>query len=74
MTVHGQSGLFPHPRGEQQALSMSGAADAEQPALIPPLDMPQSFEKATSYQVRDELQELIGRDLLASRDSAEGTR
>ncbi|MFI7080621.1 DISARM system helicase DrmA [Micromonospora sp. NPDC049903] len=55
MAIDAQGGLFPHSRGEQQALS-------------PPLDMPQSFPEATSYQVRDELEELIGRDLLGPWD------
>ncbi|KAB1928598.1 helicase [Micromonospora noduli] len=63
-----QGGLFPHPRGEQQALSMPGSDPADQQTLIPPLDVPQSFPEATSYQVRDELEELIGRDLLGPWD------
>jgi len=33
-----------------------------------PLDLPQEFEPATSYQVRDELQRLIERDLLGPWD------
>ncbi|MER7165308.1 DISARM system helicase DrmA [Micromonospora sp. NPDC000207] len=60
MKVDAQGGLFPHPRGEQQSLEFSGGEGAETPAL----DQPQSFTEATSYQVRDELEELIGRDLL----------
>ncbi|RZU75502.1 helicase-like protein [Micromonospora kangleipakensis] len=63
-----QGGLFPHPRGEQQALTMPGRDDADQQALIQPLDVPQTFPEATSYQVRDELEELIGRDLLGPWD------
>jgi hypothetical protein len=63
-----QGGLFPHPRGEQQELSLSAKGDADQPALVPPLDVPQAFPDATSYQVRDELEELIGRDLLGPWD------
>ncbi|MEV4621206.1 DISARM system helicase DrmA [Asanoa sp. NPDC049573] len=58
-----QGGLFPHPRGEQQALSLP-----EEAAAIPPLDVPQTFTEATSYHVRDELEELIGRDLLGPWD------
>ncbi len=56
--------LFPHPRGEQQALSLFGDEDDQRP----PLDVPQTFTDATSYQVRDELEELIGRDLLGPWD------
>ncbi|MEU0078796.1 DISARM system helicase DrmA [Micromonospora tulbaghiae] len=63
-----QGGLFPHPRGEQQALSLSGKDDGEQSALAPPLDVPQTFPEVTSYQVRDELEDLIGRDLLGPWD------
>ena len=48
------SGLFPHPHGEQGSL-------AEVPD---PLDAEQQFSDATSHEVRDELQELISRDLL----------
>ncbi|GAA0406512.1 DISARM system helicase DrmA [Micromonospora gifhornensis] len=60
-----QGGLFPHPRGEQQALALSGEGDADP---TPPLDLPQSFPDVTSYQVRDELEDLIGRDLLGPWD------
>ena len=56
--------LFPHPRGEQQTLSLFGDEDDQRP----PLDVPQTFTAATSYQVRDELEELIGRDLLGPWD------
>ncbi|GIF48209.1 helicase-like protein [Asanoa ferruginea] len=63
-----QGGLFPHPRGEQQALSLPGQGDGDQPTAIPPLDVPQIFAKATSYKVRDDLEELIGRDLLGPWD------
>ncbi|WP_434740281.1 DISARM system helicase DrmA [Micromonospora sp. SH-82] len=59
-----QGGLFPHPRGEQQALALSGDEGADTPAL----DRAQSFPEATSYQVRDEVEELIGRDLLGPWD------
>ncbi|MEU4791456.1 DISARM system helicase DrmA [Micromonospora tulbaghiae] len=59
-----QGGLFPHPRGEQQALSLNGKDETQQP----PLDVPQTFPEATSYQVRDELEDLIGRDLLGPWD------
>ncbi|MFI7207747.1 DISARM system helicase DrmA [Micromonospora aurantiaca (nom. illeg.)] len=59
-----QGGLFPHPRGEQQALSLSSKDEAQQA----PLDVPQTFPEASSYQVRDELEDLIGRDLLGPWD------
>ncbi|TDC61561.1 helicase [Micromonospora sp. KC207] len=68
-----EAALFPHPRGEQQALSLSGdgdSASAGDGSAGPgsPLDVPQVFPAATSYQVRDELEELIGRDLLGPWD------
>ncbi|MGI8815666.1 MAG: hypothetical protein ACR2G2_10455 [Pseudonocardia sp.] len=47
-------GLFPHPHGEQESL-----AD-----LPDPLNTEQAFAAATSYEVRDELEGLISRDLL----------
>jgi hypothetical protein len=68
--THGEDVLFPDPRGEQQALPIGaggGAGDAVTGAPSP-LDVPQAFEPASSYQVRDELQELIGRDLLGPWD------
>ena len=61
-----QDGLFPHPRGQQETLPLGGAAVRHEPAS--PLDVPQNFTPATSYQVRDELQELIRRDLLGPWD------
>jgi len=57
-----QDGLFPHPRGEQLELRASDAT-GPQPAASP-LDVPQQFTEATSYEVRDKFQELVGRDLL----------
>ena len=57
-----QDGLFPNPRGEQLEL---GALDAGDPQPgVAPLDVQQQFTDATSYQVRDKFQELVGRDLL----------
>ncbi|MBX6723084.1 MAG: hypothetical protein IRY92_07595, partial [Dactylosporangium sp.] len=53
-----QDGLFHHPRGEQLTLGENGV-DA-----TPPLDRPQVFAEASSYQIRDELQALVERDLL----------
>ena len=64
--VHG--GLFPHPRGEQQAFEMGGGDIPVQPEAAAPLDTPQTFTDATSYQVRDEMEDLIGRDLLGPWD------
>ncbi|AXH93557.1 DISARM system helicase DrmA [Micromonospora aurantiaca] len=65
--VDTQGGLFPHPRGEQASLPLD-SGDADQQALIPALDVPQAFEEATSYQVRDELKKLVRRDLLGPWD------
>jgi len=65
VTVDTQGGLFPHPRGEQTALPVG---DREQPESVPALDVPQAFPEVTSYQVRDELVELIRRDLLGPWD------
>src|SRR4051812_47579849 len=48
------TGLFDDPRGEQ----------AELLDPVKPLDTPQPFVEATSYEVRGELQHLIERDLL----------
>jgi len=36
--------------------------------VVPALDAPQGFVEATSYAVRDEFQELVGRDLLGPWD------
>src|SRR5689334_11048283 len=52
------TGLFDDPRGEQGEL-----AD--------PLDEPQPFVDATSYEVRDQLQHLVERDLLGPWDGEE---
>jgi hypothetical protein len=49
------TGLFANPHGEQGVLT-------------DPLDTEQEFTSATSYQVRDELAELIRRDLLGPWD------
>lgn len=46
--------LFPHPGGEQGTLS-----DGENP-----LDVAQDFAPVSSFEVRDELQEIVRRDLL----------
>lgn len=43
---------------------MPQGAQGQRPDTRVPLDAEQHFEGATSYQVRDELQELIARDLL----------
>lgn len=59
--------LFPHPKGEQLSLP-AGDGGARQESLIPTLDLPQAFAPATSYQVRDELEDLIRRDLLGPWD------
>lgn len=62
-------GLFPHPNGEQQALAMpADPAPPQQDALVHDLDLPQDFAEASSFQVRDELEELVRRDLLGPWD------
>ena len=48
------TGLFPHPHGEQGVLGDG----------VNSLDVAQEFTPATSYQVRDELEDLVRRDLL----------
>lgn len=58
MTQVGSDGLFPHPRGQQQELAHAPE----------PLDSPQEFAEATSYEVRAELQRLVERDLLGPWD------
>ena len=54
-------GLFPDPHGEQGVLGDE----------MNPLDVPQQFAPATSYEVRGELQRLIERDLLGPWDGPE---
>ncbi|GGM27851.1 DISARM system helicase DrmA [Dactylosporangium sucinum] len=63
-----QESLFPHPRGEQERLPLPQETEPEQPPPIPPLDVPQAFSDASSYQVRDELEDLVRRDLLGPWD------
>jgi hypothetical protein len=55
-------GLFSDPRGEQQELP----ADQQQAGYdqLHPLDVPQDFEQASSYRVRDDLEGLVRADLL----------
>ncbi|RSM42414.1 helicase [Actinoplanes sp. ATCC 53533] len=60
-------GLFPHPKGEQQALALPGDPPRENP-LVRDLDLPQNFADASSFQVRDELEDLVRRDLLGPWD------
>src|SRR5690606_15038588 len=60
VTVKSQGALFPQPRGEQETLPLP---DGEQDQ-IDPLDAPQHFADATSYEVRDKLVDYIRRDLL----------
>ncbi|HZM84909.1 MAG TPA: hypothetical protein VFC19_55005, partial [Candidatus Limnocylindrales bacterium] len=59
-----QDSLFPDPRGEQGALPLDGG-DAKPQS---PLDVPQAFADASSFQVRDELEALVRRDLLGPWD------
>src|SRR5438270_7243128 len=60
-----QDSLFPHPHGEQASLPLA-VDDMVEPAS--PLDAPQAFAVAGSYQVRDELEVLVQRDLLGPWD------
>src|SRR5262245_33075425 len=62
-----QDELFPNPRGEQVPLPLSRDDAAPEPAGSP-LDVPHGFADASSYQVRDELEVLIRRDLLGPWD------
>ncbi|TVT56351.1 helicase [Amycolatopsis rhizosphaerae] len=57
-----QGGMFPDPRGEQLSLP------AQESEPVNPLDLPQQFAEATSYQVRGELEDLVRRDLLGPWD------
>lgn len=69
MTTFGPEGLFPHPKGEQQALALPADPVPHQPD--PPghdLDLPQVFADASSFQVRHELEGLVRRDLLGPWD------
>ncbi|SPT50061.1 DISARM system helicase DrmA [Actinomadura madurae] len=52
-------GLFPQPGDVQLSLVKGEGA-----AVKPPLDVPQEFAEGTSFQVRDELEDLVRRDLL----------
>lgn len=46
----------------------AGSGMSAQDAPGSPLDLPQEFAEASSYQVRDELMDLIERDLLGPWD------
>ncbi|GAA0909943.1 DISARM system helicase DrmA [Virgisporangium aurantiacum] len=56
-----QGSLFPNPRGEQSEIPLD-------PTDTPALDLPQRFADATSFQVRDELEALVRKDLLGPWD------
>ncbi len=72
MTVDGQDSLFPHPHGEQQRLPIPDRPERDTaPQATSPLDQPQTFAEATSFQVRDELETLIRHDLLGPWDGDE---
>src|SRR5512142_2982638 len=58
--VGDQVGLFPDPRGEQEELPLG----EDDPPAVPPLDIGQDFGDVSSYLVRDELEDLVRRDLL----------
>ncbi|MFC5828476.1 DISARM system helicase DrmA [Nonomuraea insulae] len=64
-----QEDLFPDLGDKQQTLELKPEAPSAQEEEPPaPLDVPQEFAEATSYQVRDEFQELVCRDLLGPWD------
>ncbi|RSN67273.1 DISARM system helicase DrmA [Actinomadura sp. WAC 06369] len=56
-------GLFPNPADEQLTL-----VKGDDGPPVPPLDVPQSFADGSSFEVRDELEELVRRDLLGPWD------
>jgi hypothetical protein len=66
MTGNAQRGLFPHPHGEQHPLPLPPDQDGD--AAPHPLDVAQEFTPATPYDVREELVELVRRDLLGPWD------
>jgi hypothetical protein len=70
MTTPDPEGLFPHPKGEQQALALPGDP-AQRAAPVADLDLPQDFADASSFQVRDELEKLVRLDLLGPWDGEE---
>lgn len=61
-------GLFPHAHGEQSAFNVPAPEKPSQPDTSAVLDEPQRFTEATSFQVRDEFQTLVERDLLGPWD------
>ena len=67
-------GLFADPRGTQMSLGHGVVLPAEtgppagQEPPVNPLDAPQEFAEATSFEVRRELEKLIRRDLLGPWD------
>jgi len=65
-----QGELFDAGQPRQQGLDLTGGGESpmHQKALVQPLDVPQAFEAAGSFQVRDELEELVRRDLLGPWD------
>ncbi len=62
----GERSLVRENRQQAVDLSVKGTTTPEdrRQALIRSLSLPQAFEDATSYQVRDEFEELVRRDLL----------
>ncbi|HEY9476175.1 MAG TPA: hypothetical protein VIS06_20280, partial [Mycobacteriales bacterium] len=66
----GQGGLFPNPKGEQGSLADAADPAADQPATDPQggLDAAQEFAPASSCQIRDEVVDLVHRDLLGPWD------
>ncbi|RFU39429.1 helicase [Actinomadura logoneensis] len=61
-------GLFHDPRGEQLPVGHDAQEVGQDAEPVAPLDQPQDFAEATSFQVRDELEDLVRRDLLGPWD------
>ncbi|MCW2944429.1 MAG: helicase domain protein, partial [Actinoallomurus sp.] len=66
--IDDQGELFDSGLPKQVGLELSGGGQAQPEAVGRPLDVPQAFEQASSFQVRDELEKLVQRDLLGPWD------
>jgi hypothetical protein len=71
LTIDDQGELFDSGLPKQESLDLGGTggeAKAEEQAVVSPLEVPQTFEPASSFQVRGELEDYIRRDLLGPWD------
>lgn len=66
----GDGGLFPQP-GDVQLSPVKGEDAVAKDAVRSPLDVPQTFAEGGSFEVRDELEELVRRDLLGPWEGPE---